>query len=478
MAHPVNEIDHLFISQGFDGIEPRGLPGGIEAEDDAHGSRYGDGDADDQDRGLRRPMHVVADQDRSHPPQENADPAAHQAEHDGLHEELAEDVVAAAPTAIRRPISRVRSVTETSMMFMMPTPPTISEMAAAISSMMPIKVVVEEKILVISVMSRMLKSSWESSSSLAALIWCRSRRRPLISRMHSGICSVDAALTRRLLTVTRRLDCGVSACLDVRDRRIKGGGVGINVAEAVDPAGRGLALRRVGIRHGVERHGADAELDRRPGGHDDVVLVAAHHVGALGRQDADDAKSDVGNPQSCHGRLVVEKLPLDRGADHADLIGIQHVAVGEDFALLHFGPVADVEVVGRGADDRLGLPVVLAVDQLGGRLHDGGEVVDRRALPDQLFAVFRREGGPASAPKLTPPLIAAPGKTRTLLTPMLAIDFWTAAFEPSPISVMAITAPTPMITPRAVSAERILFRRKAPRAVRHVGGMSEGMPKD
>ena len=41
-----------------------------------------------------------------------------------------------APIAIRMPISRVRSVTLTSMMFMMPMPPTMSEidaMAASIS---------------------------------------------------------------------------------------------------------------------------------------------------------------------------------------------------------------------------------------------------------------------------------------------------------------------------------------------------------
>ena len=35
-----------------------------------------------------------------------------------------------APTAMRRPISRVRSVTDTSMMFMMPMPPTSSDTAA------------------------------------------------------------------------------------------------------------------------------------------------------------------------------------------------------------------------------------------------------------------------------------------------------------------------------------------------------------
>ena len=35
-----------------------------------------------------------------------------------------------APTALRTPISRVRSVTDTSMMFITPMPPTISEMHA------------------------------------------------------------------------------------------------------------------------------------------------------------------------------------------------------------------------------------------------------------------------------------------------------------------------------------------------------------
>ena len=48
-------------------------------------------------------------------------------EHDRLDQELPQDVAGLAPTAMRRPISRVRSVTETSMMFMIPMPPTSSE---------------------------------------------------------------------------------------------------------------------------------------------------------------------------------------------------------------------------------------------------------------------------------------------------------------------------------------------------------------
>ena len=39
-----------------------------------------------------------------------------------------------APTASRRPISRVRSVTDTSMMFMMPMPPTASDTPATAAS--------------------------------------------------------------------------------------------------------------------------------------------------------------------------------------------------------------------------------------------------------------------------------------------------------------------------------------------------------
>ena len=55
---------------------------------------------------------------------------------------------------MRSPISRVRSVTETSMMFMMPTPPTTSEIMATASSRLVIRSVVEDSALVISVMSR------------------------------------------------------------------------------------------------------------------------------------------------------------------------------------------------------------------------------------------------------------------------------------------------------------------------------------
>ena len=76
-------------------------------------------------------------------------------------------------------------------------------------------------------------------------------------------------------------------------------------------------------------------------------------------------------------------------------------------------------------------------------------------------------------PKLTPLLKAAPGNTKTMFAPILAIVFCMARFDPSPISIMAITAPTAMMTPSAERAERILFRLSAPKAVRNVCGMND-----
>ena len=68
-------------------------------------------------------------------------------------------------------------------------------------------------------------------------------------------------------------------------------------------------------------------------------------------------------------------------------------------------------------------------------------------------------------PKLTPPLEAVPGKIIMLSAPMLATVFWMALLEPWPISIIAITAPTPMTMPRVVSTARITLRRSARSAV-------------
>ena len=81
-----------------------------------------------------------------------------------------------APTAMRSPISRIRSVTETSMMFMMPMPPMIRQMPATAPSSLDIRLVVAVRVATIWLMLRTAKSSsapgsilwrWRSSASIS-----------------------------------------------------------------------------------------------------------------------------------------------------------------------------------------------------------------------------------------------------------------------------------------------------------------------
>ena len=95
-----------------------------------------------------------------------------------------------APTAMRRPISRVRSVTDTSMIAITNTPPTSSAMPATTSSSRLIRFPVELTVLFISVMSRIWKSSgWPGRR------WCRSRSSSVTSLMADSISPCERTCT-------------------------------------------------------------------------------------------------------------------------------------------------------------------------------------------------------------------------------------------------------------------------------------------
>ena len=82
----------------------------------------------------RRPVQQLAQAERRRHAEHDARGAAEQAERQRFHQELRSTSRRRAPSDSRRPISRVRSVTDTSMMFMMPMPPTSSETAATLAS--------------------------------------------------------------------------------------------------------------------------------------------------------------------------------------------------------------------------------------------------------------------------------------------------------------------------------------------------------
>ena len=89
-----------------------------------------------------------------------------------------------APTAMRKPISLVRSVTLTSMMFMMPMPATSNEKAAATTRISVTVSIVLDIVSIISACERILKSSATSPFSL----WL-SRRICVSSSMAASLIS-------------------------------------------------------------------------------------------------------------------------------------------------------------------------------------------------------------------------------------------------------------------------------------------------
>ncbi len=104
-----------------------------------------------------------------------------------------------APTAIRMPISRMRSVTETSMMFMIPIPPTRSEMEAMLPRRMP-RIWVDWA--APSAISDMFRT-WKSSSAPGAILW-RMRRSSSICPLASTVRSIEIAWTSMLLMWSSR----------------------------------------------------------------------------------------------------------------------------------------------------------------------------------------------------------------------------------------------------------------------------------
>ncbi len=69
---------------------------------------------------------------------------------------------------------------------------------------------------------------------------------------------------------------------------------------------------------------------------------------------------------------------------------------------------------------------------------------------------------------MTPAMFMAPGRITTVLAPMLAMVRRMASLAPLPISIMVITAATPMIMPRVVKAARMILWRNAREAIFNV----------
>src|SRR3990170_3671549 len=74
-------------------------------------------------------------------------------------------------------------------------------------------------------------------------------------------------------------------------------------------------------------------------------------------------------------------------------------------------------------------------------------------------------------PIRTPPAVVAPGSTIRILPPMLEMNSEILLLAPAPTATIAITAPTPMMIPSMVRAERILFTQSARRDILKIEGI-------
>jgi hypothetical protein len=147
------------VPQRFDRVEAGGAAGGVVAEEDPDRGRERDSDRDCVPRDPRRPFDEI--RDRARPADAQGDPSRPPAipRTTASARNCRSTSRARAPTAMRSPISRVRSVTDTSMMFMIPTPPTSSETEATLASSTSIVLADAAIASAISVGCRMLKSS-------------------------------------------------------------------------------------------------------------------------------------------------------------------------------------------------------------------------------------------------------------------------------------------------------------------------------
>ena len=120
------------------------------------------------------------------------------------------------------------------------------------------------------------------------------------------------------------------ACCDRRGHGIEASLARIQLAERVHGLRNSGGLRRRAARAligGLRRGAGHAVLDRGPRRQQDIVLVHAHHVGALLGENPDHLERHILNPHLlAQGRGAAEQLADQRLPEHAHLAGVADIA--------------------------------------------------------------------------------------------------------------------------------------------------------
>jgi len=149
--------------------------------------------------------------------------------------------------------------------------------------------------------------------------------------------------------------------------------------------------------HSHKRRTEDLFLRRRKGNEDRVVLILAAVRLTLWRQDADDHKGNLLDPDDLpYGVRVAEEVVHDGLPQQTNLGGIPHVLLREHPSGGE-RPVPDGQDAGGGPVDPR-RPVLIAVNHLGGAVVCGGHIGNGRALPGNGLGGVLRQGGLRAAP--------------------------------------------------------------------------------
>ena len=148
-----------------------------------------------------------------------------------------------------------------------------------------------------------------------------------------------------------------------------------------------------GVGGGPRLQAGNALADRCPRGNDHVILIHAHHVGALLFQHADDLEVHILDPDGAvHRRTAAEDFLHDGLTDHAHTFPPVDFPLSETSAFADL-PIPDPEIIIIGPDDLPGSPVLISENELKtGGIDNGRDKGDIGTfLPDRI-AVFRLQG--------------------------------------------------------------------------------------
>ena len=162
----------------------------------------------------------------------------------------------------------------------------------------------------------------------------------------------------------------------------------------------------------------------------DVVLVHAHHVRSLATEDANHAERNVVDADFLADRRHAwEQVSLHGIADHAHLVAVADIAVGEHLASGHVLPITHHQERRRGAGDLLGNPVAVPVDNLRSGADDRGDSANGGALAGYLAGVLGRKRQRTAGALLHAAGGSGPGKDHQRVGPHAGDTFLQGGFR-------------------------------------------------